>query len=88
MAKSLRRSSLVYPQHDVSGIVSEPSLAPESSPMVSSAAWYGFCQGLTLSLKPLQVLKRTLQTALVWTLYEELYPQLTMLSASLASLRG
>ena len=34
-----------------------------------------------------QVLKRTLQTALVWTLYEELYPQLTKLSNRLSSLR-
>jgi hypothetical protein len=32
-----------------------------------------------------QILKRTLQTALVWTLYEELYPRLSRLGSTLAS---
>ena len=35
----------------------------------------------------MQVLKRTLQTALIWTVYEELYPQLTKLASRLASMQ-
>ena len=32
----------------------------------------------------MQVLKRTVQTAVVWTLYEELVPRVTMMAEALA----
>ena len=43
-------------------------------------------RGLLAGAAP-RVAKRTLQTALLWTLYEELYPALTRVSEALAARR-
>lgn len=42
------------------------------------------CEVVTCLCNAMQVMKRTVQTAVVWTLYEELVPRVTMLAEALA----